>query len=138
MSIVVSFTTVNPVPATPPKSAAVAPVKPIPVITTEVPPEVGPVLVLMLKIAGPNVYWSATTTGLVFPPDVTVMSTCPIACDGEVIVIDVSLLTTIPVPAVAPKSTTLAPVNPLPVNVTVVPPAFGPPLGLIPVMYGPT
>jgi hypothetical protein len=37
---------------TPPKVTAVAPVKPAPVMTTEVPPVVGPLLALRLEIIG--------------------------------------------------------------------------------------
>ena len=48
-------------------------------------------------------------------------------------VMDVALFTTRPVPAVAPKSTTVAPVKLVPVTVTEVPPASGPELGATPV-----
>ena len=50
--IEVSLTTVTPVAAVVPKSTAVAPVKPVPVIVTEVPPAVGPVVGLRLVTAG--------------------------------------------------------------------------------------
>ena len=42
--IVVSFTTVTFVAGVVPKSTAVAPVKPVPVIVTRVPPAVGPLV----------------------------------------------------------------------------------------------
>jgi hypothetical protein len=67
---------------------------------------------------------------------VTVTSTVPAASAGLVTVIEVSLFTTRPVPAVAPKSTTVAPVKLVPVRVTLVAPASGPPLGLTPVTVG--
>ena len=49
---------------------------------------------------------------------------------------EVSEATTRLVPAVDPNSTVVAPVNPVPVTVTVVPPANGPKAGEIPVMVG--
>ena len=50
--------------------------------------------------------------------------------------IEVAELTTRPVPAVVPKLTTVAPVKPVPVTVTGVPPAVGPEVGLTPVTVG--
>ena len=64
------------------------------------------------------------------------MSTVPAAWAGDVAVIDVSLLTVKPVAAVAPKFTAVAPVNPVPVIVTDVPPAAGPLLGVTLVTVG--
>ena len=49
---------------------------------------------------------------------------------------EVGEATTRPVPAVIPNLTDVAPVNPVPVTVTVVPPAAGPPVGEIPVTVG--
>ena len=49
---------------------------------------------------------------------------------------DVALLTTTPVPGLAPKSTAVAPVKPVPVTVTEVPPAWGPLFGLTAVTVG--
>ena len=51
-------------------------------------------------------------------------------------VIVVALTTTTSVAAVVPKSTAVAPVNPVPVIVTRVPPAAGPLFGLTPVTVG--
>ena len=48
----------------------------------------------------------------------------------------VALTTVTLVAAVVPKSTVVAPVKPVPVMVTNVPPAAGPLLGLIPVTVG--
>ncbi len=56
---------------------------------------------------------------------------------GEVAVICVSLSTLIEVAAVPPKSTSVAPVKPLPVMVTESPPAAEPLVGLMPVIVGP-
>ncbi len=52
---------------------------------------------------------------------------------GLVAVICVAELITILLAAVVPKSTAVAPVKPIPVIVTVVPPAAGPDAGLRPV-----
>jgi len=60
----------------------------------------------------------------------------PALCAGDVAVIDVSLFTVKPVAFVAPNFTALAPVKPLPVIVTDVPPEAGPEVGLIDVTVG--
>ena len=67
---------------------------------------------------------------------VTVTSTVAAASAGEVMVIEVAELTTRPVPAVVPNLTAVAPVKPVPVTVTGVPPAVGPLVGLTPVTVG--
>jgi len=59
------------------------------------------------------------------PGDVTVTSTAPAEPAGEVVVMLVSL-TTVKATALAPKLTAAAPVKPVPVMVTDVPPASGP------------
>jgi hypothetical protein len=69
------------------------------------------------------------------PGVVTVTLTVPVPA-GEVAVIDVALLTTTPVAALAPKWTAVAPVKLVPVMVTLVPPAAGPDVGLMPVTVG--
>ena len=66
---------------------------------------------------------------------VTFTSTVPVPA-GLSAVIEVSLTTVIFVAAVAPKSTAVAPVNPVPVIVTRVPPATGPLVGLRAVTVG--
>jgi hypothetical protein len=81
------------------------------------------------------VKWSAVEVAEVPFGVVTVTSTVPVPA-GEVAVIDVGLLTTTPVAALAPKWTAVAPVNPVPVMVTVVPPAAGPDVGLTAVTVG--
>ena len=50
--IVVAFTTLNAVPAVPPNVTPVAPVKPVPVMTTAVPPAAAPVVTSRLAIVG--------------------------------------------------------------------------------------
>ncbi len=65
----------------------------------------------------------------------TVTSTLPLPA-GLSAVIVVPLTTVTPVAAFVQKSTAVAPVNPVPVIVTSVPPAAGPLDGLIPVTVG--
>jgi hypothetical protein len=82
------------------------------------------------------VYWSSEVTGL-FPRDAAaVMFTVPPAAAGAVTVMDVADTVEI-VAAADPKSTTVAPENPVPEMVTVVPPTVGPLLGLTCVMFTP-
>jgi hypothetical protein len=57
-TMTVSPSTAMPVADAPPKSTAVAPVKPDPWIVTAVPPPVGPLLGLMLVIAGSAIAFS--------------------------------------------------------------------------------
>ena len=66
---------------------------------------------------------------------VTLTSTVPVPA-GDVAVIWVAELTVKVVAAVAPKITAVAPVNPVPVIVTVVPPDVGPDVGEIEVAAG--
>ena len=114
---------------------ALAPVKPVPLIATEVLPVVGPEAGLRPVTAGAGmyVYWSAALVALVPPGVVTVTSTVPVPA-GEVAVMPVALLTVKLAAAVAPKLTALAPVKPVPVIATEVP--FGPELGLTPETVG--
>ena len=69
---------------------------------------------------------------LVPPPVATMTSTVPSAPAGAVAEIELSLLT-VNCAALAPKSTVVAKVNPVPVIATVLPPVFGPDAGLTPV-----
>ena len=73
-------------------------------------------------------YWSAALVALLPPGVVTVTSTVPTVPAGAVAVIVVELVT-VKVAAAVPKSTAVAPVKPVPVTVTVVPPALVPELG---------
>src|SRR6478735_9103093 len=134
----VALLTVNEAAAVAPKLTAVAPVNPVPVIVTDVPPAVGPLVGLTLVTVGAakNVNWSLALVALVPLGVVTVMSTVPALCAGDVAVIDVALLTVNEAAAVAPKLTAVAPVNPVPVIVTDVPPAAGPLVGLTLVTVG--
>jgi hypothetical protein len=134
----VSELTVNPAAATVPNRTAVAPVNPEPVTVTAVPPASGPEVGLTPVTTGRATYEkrSALLVGLVPAGVVTVTSTVPEPA-GEVAVTWVSETTVKPVAAVDPKLTPVAPVNPVPVIVTSVPPAAGPEVGLIPVTVGP-
>ena len=111
-----------------PKSTAVAPVKLVPVMVTEVPPAVGPeVGATELTVgAATKVKSSAEEIADVPPAVVTVTSTVPAACAGEVAVIWVSETTVKVAAAVAPKWIAVAAVKPVPAMVTEVPPAVGP------------
>ena len=84
---------------------------------------------------GAYVNWSAAEVALVPPGVVTVISTVPVPA-GDFMVREVGEATTRTVPAVDPNLTDVAPVKPVPVTVTVVPPAAGPPVGEIPVTVG--
>ncbi len=66
------------------------------------------------------------------PGPVTVTSTVPVP-GGLTTVICVAETTSRLVAGVVPKSTSVAPVKPVPVIVTGVPPPNGPPTGLMPV-----
>ena len=95
--------TTRPVPAVVPNLTTVAPVKPVPVTVTEVPPAVDPVLGLTPVTVGSGgavkVNWSAGAFATEVPPGVvTVTSTVAAASAGEVMVIEVAELTTRPVP----------------------------------------
>ena len=71
------------------------------------------------------------------PAVVTVTSTVPAACAGEVTVRDVEELTLTPVPGLPPKLTVVAPTTkPVPMTVTVVAPARGPVVGATDVTVG--
>jgi hypothetical protein len=118
-----------------PNLTTVAPVNPVPVRVTEVPPVAGPFAGEMPVIVGAYVNWSAADVALVPPGVVTVISTVPVPA-GDLMVSVVAELTVRTVPAVEPNLTAVAPVNPVPVTVTVVPPATGPAAGEIPVTVG--
>ena len=67
----------------------------------------------------------------------TVTSSTPgVVVAGEVAVIDVSLVVAVMIPGVVPKSTAVAPVNPVPVMVTLSAPEIAPEAGDIEVTVG--
>lgn len=73
---------------------------------------------------------------MVPPAVVTVTSAVPTGAAGATAVIFVALVTVNELAGTAPNATLVAPVNPVPVIVTVVPPAAGPDFGLIRVRVG--
>jgi hypothetical protein len=127
----VALLNANVLAAMPPKLTAVAPVKLVPVIVTEVPPAAGPEDgVIPVTVGGATyVYWSLTLVALVPPGVVTAMSTVLAAPGGAVAEIWLELLITNDA-ALPPKVTAVAPVKPVPLIVTVVPPVVGPDVGL--------
>jgi hypothetical protein len=129
--------TVKPVAGVAPNVTAVAPLKLVPVIVTDVPPVAGPEVGDIDVTVGAATYvnWSAAEVADVPPIVVTRTSTVPVPA-GEVAVIDVAELTVKPVAGVAPNVTAVAPVKPVPVMVTDVPPAVGPDVGEIEVTVG--
>jgi hypothetical protein len=82
------------------------------------------------------VNWSAGEVAEVPAGVTTVTSTVPLLPAGLVAVICVSETTVIALALLAPNRTAVAPVNPLPVTVTVVPPPAPPLVGLIAVTTG--
>ena len=79
---------------------------------------------------------SPVTIALVPLGVVTLISTVLADRAGEVTVRVLSLVTCRPVPEVVPNLTAVAPVNPVPVMVTAVPPAVDPLAGEMLVMVG--
>jgi hypothetical protein len=126
----------TPVAALAPKATVVAPgvvLKPVPPMSTLVPPAAGPEVGAMLLTVGAAMYVnrSAALTALVWPPTVTRTSTVPLPA-GLVAAQMVALAHDTPVAAVAPKATVVVPgavLKPVPVIVIAVPPAAGPEAG---------
>src|SRR5712692_11615316 len=131
-------TTVKLVAAPLPNFTEVAPVKPLPVIVTVVPPRVVPDAGLTLRMAGVTayVYWSADEVGLIPPGPLTVMSTVPVEWAGLTAEIFQSVSTVKLVALTVPNFTAVAPVNVAPVMVTVVPPSVEPERGVTAVRVG--
>jgi hypothetical protein len=131
-------TTVSEAAAVAPKWTELAPVKPVPVMVTGVPPAVGPeVGATALTVGGATkVNWSLELVGDVPLELVTVTSTVPAEWAGEVVVISVSETTVNEAAAVVPKWTDVAPVKVVQVIVTGVPPAVGPDVGEIALTVG--
>ncbi len=129
-----------PVPATPPKVTLVAPVRPVPVTVTVFPPPMGPPVgfrAVTWGVTVPKRKLSAEVSGLVPAGVVTEIPTVPAAWAGAVAVILMSLFTVNDVAAVPPKLTAVAPVNPEPLIVTIVPPPVEPVVGETLVIAGP-
>ena len=121
-----------------PKLTAVTPAKFVPVMDTFVAPATGPMLgAIAVTVGGlsEKVKRSAEPVALVPLGVVTVTSTIPLP-GGEIALIEVALLTVNEDAAIDPKLTAVAPVKPVPVMVTLVPPAAGPVFGFTPVTDG--
>jgi hypothetical protein len=129
--IEVELPTASDVPGVLPKLTAVAPMKLVPVRVTDVPPAVVPVVGdTALTVGTPSkVNWSAEEVALVPTGVTTVTSTVLADSAGDFTVMEVADTTVRLVPAVLPKSTTVAPVKLLPVSVTDVPPLIVPTAG---------
>jgi len=131
--------TVRLVPAAVPNLMAVAPVNPVPVTVTRVPPAVGPLLGEILVTFGRAAYVnrSAVEVALVSPGVVTVTSAIPAAWAGDLTVILVAETKVRGVVfIVVPNLTVVAPVKPVPAIVTTVLPVKGPLFGVILVTFG--
>ena len=123
-----------------PKSTVVCVlVKPLPVIVTVEPPPSGPAFGLTLVTVGVIAYMNLSAAEVDDVPAgvVTMMSTGPtVAVAGEVAVIEVLELTVADAAAAPPKATVEPLVKLVPLIVTDVPPATGPPITLMPVTVG--
>ena len=134
--IVVAFTTVTLVAATPLIVTAVAPVKPVPVMVTLVKPEMGPACGEMLVTAGGASYVNRLEPVPVAMAVVTETSPVPAVPTPVVAVIVVAFTTVTPVAETPLIVTLVAPVKLVPVMVTDVPPDVEPELGEMLVTVG--
>jgi hypothetical protein len=128
--------TVKVVAAADPNLTEVAPVNPLPITLTTVPPAAGPAFGETPETTVAYMNLSAALVVEVPPIVVTVMSTVPAEPAGDTAVIDEALTTAYELAAVVPNMTLLAPMNPVPVIVTDVPPAVLPVDGEIAVTVG--
>ena len=135
----VGLTNVTPVAAVPPKVTVAPETKFVPVIVTEVPPDVGPVFGLTEVIVGAGAVWYVKPfvsvadwlSGLV-----TTTLTAPAAWAGVVAVSCVELTNVTPVAAMPPKVTVAPETKFVHVIVTKVPPPVEPVFGLTAVIVG--
>jgi hypothetical protein len=115
-----------------PNSTWLAPVKPLPVIASAVPPAVLPEVVSRLVTAGTAavdaVNWSALDVDDVPLGVTTVICQVPAGKPGAVAMMALSEIIVKLVAAVLPKLTALAPVKPVPRMATTAPPAVLPEL----------
>jgi len=118
----------------------VAPVKFVPVITSDVPPAIGPDVGLTLVTLGTGgataVNWSAAEVAEVPDGVVTVMSNVPAVKGGDRTVMEVAELIVNVITTVAPKATCVAPLKLVPVTRIGVPPLVGPEAGEMPLTVG--
>ena len=111
-------------------------VSPVPEIVVVVPPPGGPTEgPIDVIVGGPKLNWSERPAALCPAGLVTVTSTVPLPA-GDTAVQVLGLVQDTPVAGVEPNITEESAVNPVPLMVTVVPPAADPAVGLIPVTPG--
>ena len=136
--IVVLLLMMNDVAAVAPKATAVAPVKLVPVIVTDVPPPIGPEMGLTAVTVGAAAYvkWSDELVADVPLDATTVMSMVPAEPAGALAVIELVEFTVNADALFAPNFTSVTPVKFAPVMFTDVPPSVGPPFGLTDVTEG--
>jgi hypothetical protein len=127
--------TVNVVALAAPNLTAVAPVKPVPVMTTLVPPNAGPKVGARPVTVGAGRKVNVPADVPVPPSVVTLTVTAPVLA-GEVAVIWVAELTVKLVADAPPNMTLVAPLKLVPVMTTLVPPLSGPDVGASPVTVG--
>ena len=122
---VLSEITVKLVAAVVPKNTSRVLIKPAPVMVTIVPPAVGPDVGAMELMTGAG--WKLKLSELFVPPgDVILIGTAPTTWAGVTASTSVSLTTVKLAAGVVPNFTLVVPVRPVPVMVTVSPPAVTP------------
>jgi hypothetical protein len=134
--IEVDEVTLKLVAAVEPKLTAVAPVKLVPVMTTEVPPAVGPAVGVKLVMVGTGTNVKLLDEVAVPPAVVTEIVTAPADSAGETAVIEVADVIEYDAAAVEPKLTAVVPEKLVPVMTTAIPPVVGPLVGVKLVMVG--
>ena len=134
--MVVALVTVKPEAVVAPNLTDEAPLKPVPVMVTVVPPVVGPLVGVNEVTAGAATKAKSWLDAPEPPTVVTEMAAVAAACGLVVALMVVALVTVKPGAVVAPKLTDEAPMKPVPVMVTVVPPVVGPRVGVNEVTTG--
>ncbi len=133
----VALTTITLVAETPPTFTLVAPVKLVPLMVIEVPPNVGPDVGLTLVMVGNGTMYVNALLLLAVPPAVvTATLLTPAVPAGVLAVTEVLDTTTMFVAAMPPTVTLVAPVKLVPVMVIEVPPNVVPDVGETLVMVG--
>ena len=122
-----------------PEPDAGRPARLVPLITTSLPPAVGPESGLRPVTTGAGVasayaYCPAAVTALVPPAVVTVTSTVPLPAGAMTVMW--LLVLSVTVASVVPNRTLVAPLRLVPLITTSLPPAVGPESGLRPVTTG--
>src|SRR5665213_2854070 len=118
-----------------PNFTEVAPVNPVPVMTTDVPPASGPDVGASPVMLGAGMNEKVPADAPVPFGVVTLTFTAPVPA-AVIAVIWVAESTVKLAAAVVPNLTAVAPVKPVPVMTTLVPPALGPDVGASPEIVG--